>query len=318
MRSRAGHGQASHHGPWRHPTQPAWRPAPPPQALSDDNKRAIYDRYGEAGLKGGAGGFGGAGQGDFSSPFDIFESFFGGGLGGMGGGTGGGGGRQRSRATTGEDERCARARGRGGAGRAAGREARSRGCAGHAARCAKLCCTQQQPVAQRTRMAQPVHGPHWLALLLPRRYDLQLDFLEAVFGASKEIDVDRLATCSVSCTGWVAAGCAATAAAGRTPTCRCTAAQCSMPHMRPTVCPPARAASRRRARGRAPRRAPQCPPARSAEGGGRWSAPCARPWACSSRSPRARGVRAQGRSSLRATRAAGTGGCGSPSASRCG
>ena len=29
------------------------------------------------------------------------------------------------------------------------------------------------------------------------RYDLQLDFLEAVFGTSKEIEVDRLASCTV-------------------------------------------------------------------------------------------------------------------------
>lgn len=29
------------------------------EVLSDENKKAIYDRYGEAGLKGGMGGFGG-------------------------------------------------------------------------------------------------------------------------------------------------------------------------------------------------------------------------------------------------------------------
>jgi DnaJ-related protein SCJ1 len=39
--------------------------------LSDDEKRATYDRYGEEGLKG-------HGQ-DFPNPFDIFERFFGGG-----------------------------------------------------------------------------------------------------------------------------------------------------------------------------------------------------------------------------------------------
>ena len=48
------------------------------EVLSDDNKRSIYDRYGEAGLKGGMGGFGG-GEGGFGSsdPFSIFEQFFG-------------------------------------------------------------------------------------------------------------------------------------------------------------------------------------------------------------------------------------------------
>jgi hypothetical protein len=51
----------------------------------------IYDKYGEAGLKG-MGGMGGGGpqQGDFTNPFDLFETFFGGGMGG-----GGGGQRQR-------------------------------------------------------------------------------------------------------------------------------------------------------------------------------------------------------------------------------
>ncbi|KAG1673275.1 hypothetical protein FOA52_002555 [Chlamydomonas sp. UWO 241] len=107
------------------------------EVLSDDNKKAVYDRYGEAGLKGGMGGFGGGGgggQGDFSNPFDLFESFFG----GQGGGMGGFGGRQqtRTRAVPGEDE----------------------------------------------------------------RFDLQLDFLEAVFGSSKEMDVDRLASCG-TCEG---------------------------------------------------------------------------------------------------------------------
>ncbi|KAK9829535.1 hypothetical protein WJX72_006369 [[Myrmecia] bisecta] len=102
------------------------------EVLSDDNKRSIYDRYGEAGLNQGRGGMGGAaGAGDFSSAFDIFEQFFGGGMGGMGGR-----GAARSRAMPGEDE----------------------------------------------------------------RFDLQLDFLDAVFGCSKEIDVSRLETCG-TCTG---------------------------------------------------------------------------------------------------------------------
>lgn len=66
------------------------------EVLSDDDKRSIYDRYGEAGLKGSAG----MGNGDFSNPFDIFESLFD--MGGMGGGMGGG--RSRNMATEGEDQ----------------------------------------------------------------------------------------------------------------------------------------------------------------------------------------------------------------------
>ncbi|XP_071696687.1 chaperone protein dnaJ A6, chloroplastic-like isoform X2 [Rutidosis leptorrhynchoides] len=65
------------------------------EVLSDDEKRSIYDRYGEAGLK----GTGMGGNGDFSNPFDIFESLFDmGGMGGMGGRA------SRNMATEGEDQ----------------------------------------------------------------------------------------------------------------------------------------------------------------------------------------------------------------------
>ncbi|KAK6115555.1 hypothetical protein DH2020_007824 [Rehmannia glutinosa] len=67
------------------------------EVLSDDEKRSIYDRYGEAGLKGA-----GMGTGDFSNPFDLFESLFEG-MGGMGG-MGMGGRASRNRATEGEDQ----------------------------------------------------------------------------------------------------------------------------------------------------------------------------------------------------------------------
>ncbi|CAL5434356.1 unnamed protein product [Camellia sinensis] len=65
------------------------------EVLSDDDKRSIYDKYGEAGLKGA-----GVGTGDFSNPFDLFESLFEG-MGGMGGMGGRG---SRNRATEGEDQ----------------------------------------------------------------------------------------------------------------------------------------------------------------------------------------------------------------------
>ncbi|KAG7527624.1 hypothetical protein FFLO_06746 [Filobasidium floriforme] len=83
------------------------------EVLSDDNKRTVYDQYGEEGLKanGGAGpganpfgagtgggafpgasfGFGGGGGGfQASDPNDIFSHIFGGGMGGGMGGMGGG------------------------------------------------------------------------------------------------------------------------------------------------------------------------------------------------------------------------------------
>jgi hypothetical protein len=42
--------------------------------LTDDDKRRIYDQYGEEGLKQQNGGGGG-----FHNPFDVFHQFFGGG-----------------------------------------------------------------------------------------------------------------------------------------------------------------------------------------------------------------------------------------------
>lgn len=44
------------------------------EVLSDPEKRDIYDQYGEDALKEGMGGGGGG-----HDPFDIFQSFFGGG-----------------------------------------------------------------------------------------------------------------------------------------------------------------------------------------------------------------------------------------------
>lgn len=101
------------------------------EVLSDENKKALYDRYGEDGLKRGGGG--GAGGG-YSSDFDmsafsdlgeIFEYFFGGNF-------RGGQGRQKGGAQRGSD----------------------------------------------------------------LRYDMELDFLEAVFGVEKKINIKHQRTCS--------------------------------------------------------------------------------------------------------------------------
>jgi molecular chaperone DnaJ len=73
------------------------------EVLSDEQKRATYDRFGHAGLGGsGAGGFGGGGFGGFGTrdPFDIFEEVFGG-LGGFARG----GRRQRNGPRQGADLR---------------------------------------------------------------------------------------------------------------------------------------------------------------------------------------------------------------------
>src|SRR5258706_16343618 len=57
--------------------------------VSDEQKRAAYDRYGHAAFQGGAGARGGGGgaAGGFHDPFDIFREVFGA-SGGGGGGAG--------------------------------------------------------------------------------------------------------------------------------------------------------------------------------------------------------------------------------------
>lgn len=97
------------------------------EVLSDDNKRARYDRFGHAGVQNdGAGGFGFDGGAGFGSVADIFEEFFGGG--GFGG-------------------------------------------------------------SQRRRRQGPRRGADL-------RYDLEINFEEAVFGIEKEIEIQRPATCA--------------------------------------------------------------------------------------------------------------------------
>lgn len=70
------------------------------EVLSDEQKRAAYDRYGHQAFAGGMGGPSAGGAGGFHDPFDIFREVFSG-AGGGGGifesffGGGGGGGRQR-------------------------------------------------------------------------------------------------------------------------------------------------------------------------------------------------------------------------------
>ncbi|KAG6481566.1 hypothetical protein ZIOFF_058170 [Zingiber officinale] len=63
------------------------------QVLADNEKKSLYDKYGEAGLKGAD-----MGMGDFNNPFDLFESLFEG-MGGMGGTRG-----ARNRPMQGDDE----------------------------------------------------------------------------------------------------------------------------------------------------------------------------------------------------------------------
>ncbi|XP_024536709.1 uncharacterized protein LOC9645982 [Selaginella moellendorffii] len=75
------------------------------EVLSDDDKRRLYDQFGEAGVKGSP-GMGSTAGAYASNPFDLLESFFGAGMGGMGNFGGmGTGTRRRSTAVQGEDVR---------------------------------------------------------------------------------------------------------------------------------------------------------------------------------------------------------------------
>ncbi|PON90072.1 Terminal organelle assembly protein [Trema orientale] len=73
------------------------------EVLSDDKKRALYDQYGEAGVKSTVGGSSSAYT---TNPFDLFETFFGPSMGGFPGmDQGGFGARRRSTVTKGQDIR---------------------------------------------------------------------------------------------------------------------------------------------------------------------------------------------------------------------
>ena len=65
------------------------------EVLKDDEKRAIYDQYGKAGLEGRGMGGGFGGHQNMDDIMDIFNSMFGGGSGGGFGGFGGGQQRRR-------------------------------------------------------------------------------------------------------------------------------------------------------------------------------------------------------------------------------
>jgi molecular chaperone DnaJ len=80
------------------------------EALSNDETRAAYDRYGHAAFQGaGRGAGGGGGFGGFHDPMDLFSQVFGGAFGGGGGFEdffgGGGGRRQKSTRQRGSDLR---------------------------------------------------------------------------------------------------------------------------------------------------------------------------------------------------------------------
>ncbi|KAL0425116.1 UNVERIFIED_CONTAM: Chaperone protein DnaJ [Sesamum radiatum] len=73
------------------------------EVLSDDKKRALYDQYGEAGIKSTVGGAGGY---TATNPFDLFEAFFGPSMGGFAGMDGSAfGTSRRTTVTKGEDLR---------------------------------------------------------------------------------------------------------------------------------------------------------------------------------------------------------------------
>ncbi|XP_022714807.1 uncharacterized protein LOC111274428 isoform X2 [Durio zibethinus] len=104
------------------------------QVLSDDKKRALYDRYGEAGVKSAVGGQSSAYT---TNPFDLFETFFGPSMGGFPG--------------------------------------------------------MDQTGFRTSRRSTVTKGDDI-------RYDITLEFSEAIFGAEKEFELSHLETCE-ACLG---------------------------------------------------------------------------------------------------------------------
>eukprot|EP00262_Sarcandra_glabra_P007492 TRINITY_DN20338_c0_g1_i1.p1 TRINITY_DN20338_c0_g1~~TRINITY_DN20338_c0_g1_i1.p1 ORF type:complete len:495 (+),score=76.26 TRINITY_DN20338_c0_g1_i1:159-1643(+) len=104
------------------------------EVLSDDKKRALYDQYGEAGVKSSVGGSTGAYT---TNPFDLFETFFGASMGNFSG---------------------------------------------------------MDQSGFRTRRRDTVIKGEDI------RYDMILEFSEAIFGAEKEFELSHLETCDV-CSG---------------------------------------------------------------------------------------------------------------------
>ncbi|XVF74761.1 hypothetical protein PTKIN_Ptkin13bG0137300 [Pterospermum kingtungense] len=101
------------------------------EVLSDDKKRALYDQYGEAGVKSAVGGQSSAYT---TNPFDLFETFFGSSMGGFPG--------------------------------------------------------MDQTGFRTSRRSTVTKGDDV-------RYDITLEFSEAIFGAEKEFELSHLETCEV-------------------------------------------------------------------------------------------------------------------------
>ncbi|KAL0922218.1 hypothetical protein M5K25_006188 [Dendrobium thyrsiflorum] len=103
------------------------------EVLSDEKKRALYDQYGEAGVKSAVGGSSGAYT---ANPFDLFETFFGASMGGF---------------------------------------------------------SMDKNAFRTQRRGATIKGEDI-------RYDMILEFSEAIFGAEKQIELSHLETCDV-CAG---------------------------------------------------------------------------------------------------------------------
>lgn len=100
------------------------------EVLSDDKKRALYDQYGEAGVKSAVGGAGAY----TTNPFDLFEAFFGSNMGNF--------------------------------------------------------STMDQSTFRTRKRGSVLKGEDI-------RYDMILEFSEAIFGAEKEIELSHLETCDL-------------------------------------------------------------------------------------------------------------------------
>ncbi|KAG5523296.1 hypothetical protein RHGRI_035194 [Rhododendron griersonianum] len=161
------------------------------EVLSDEKKRALYDRYGEAGVKSTVGGGGQAGA-YTTNPFDLFETFFGPTVAGFPGmDQAGFRTTRRSTVTKGEDIRPIPTFGLKDPGISFPPDVVDCGSK-----------TQLEKRVVGSSLAASLDKPIKLLIKANRAssYDMTLEFSAAIFGSEKEFELSHLEVCE-TCTG---------------------------------------------------------------------------------------------------------------------
>ncbi|PSR96023.1 Chaperone protein like [Actinidia chinensis var. chinensis] len=163
------------------------------EVLSDDKKRALYDQYGEAGVKSTVGGPAGAYT---TNPFDLFETFFGSSMGGFSGFEQPGFRTRRNTVTKGEDIRYDMTLEFSAVIFGAEKEFEL----SHLETC-EACIGTGAKIGSKMRICSTCGGRgQVMRTEQTPSYDMTLEFSAAIFGAEKEFELLHLETCE-ACTG---------------------------------------------------------------------------------------------------------------------